>query len=76
MKKSILAVMTLVLLLPFVARTSEAKAQTYIDSMVTSNINTRRREYVYKSRKHWRKKKPVRKKAVRKKAVRRYRSRG
>lgn len=64
MKKLIFAVLAFVLLLPFVARTSETRAQTYIDSMVTSNINTRRSEYVYKSRKHWRKKKPVDRKSV------------
>jgi len=74
MKKLILAVLAFVIFLPFVESSSEVKAQTYIDSMVTSNINTRRREYVYKSRKHWRKKKPVAKKA-RKKVVRRYRNR-
>jgi hypothetical protein len=74
MKKLILAVLASVLLLPFVAESSKAGAQTYIDSMVTSNINTRRSEYVYKSRKHWRKKKPVRKN-VRKKIVRRKRNR-
>ena len=75
MKKLILAVLAFVLLLPFVARSSAVDAQTLIDSMVTSNINTRRREYVYKSRKHWRKKrfagKNVPKKAIRRKRVRR-----
>jgi hypothetical protein len=76
MKKLIFAVAAFVLLLPFMAGSSAVSAQTYIDSMVTGNINTRRREYVYKSRKHWRKKKPVRKKNVRKRVVRRYRSRG
>ena len=76
MKKLILAVLAFVIFLPFVENSSQVKAQTYIDSMVTSNINTRRREYVYKSRKHWRKKKQVRKRNLRKKAVRRYRSRG
>lgn len=76
MNKFILAVVAFVLLTPFWARSSEVRGQTYIDSMVTSNINTRRSEYVYKSRRHWRKKKPVRKKVLRKKTVRRYRSRG
>jgi len=76
MKKIILAVLAFVIFLPFVESSSQVKAQTYIDSMVTSNINIRRSEYVYKSRKHWRKRKPVRKKKVQKKVVRRYRSRG
>jgi GH24 family phage-related lysozyme (muramidase) len=70
MKKLILAVLAFVLLVPFTIG-----AQTLIDSMVTSNINTRRSEYVYKSRKHWRKKKPSRK-IARKKVIRRKRSRG
>ncbi|HEY0429765.1 MAG TPA: hypothetical protein VGC76_18425 [Pyrinomonadaceae bacterium] len=75
MKKIILAFLAFVLLLPFVARSAEARAQTLIDSMVTSNINTRRSAYVYKSRSHWRKKKTA-SKTARKKVVRRYRSRG
>lgn len=76
MRRLILALLAFVLLLPFMARSSsEVTGQTLIDSMVTSNINLRRREYVYKSRPHWRKKKPVRKN-VRKRIVRRYRSRG
>jgi hypothetical protein len=75
MKKIILTILAFVVFLPFVGRATEAKAQTLIDSMVTSNINTRRREYVYKSRSHWRKKKSIRKNA-RKRIVRRYSSRG
>jgi hypothetical protein len=74
MKKIVLAVLAFVVFLPFVENSSEVNAQTYIDSMVTSNINTRRSEYVYKSRPHWRKRKAVRKN-VRKKIVRRKRAR-
>ena len=70
MKKTFFAAFAVLLLLPFVSsRSAEVKAQTLIDSMVTSNINLRRREYVYKSRSHWRGKKVVRKKA-KKRAIR------
>ncbi len=52
MKKIFATALSLLFLLAFVGDSTEVKAQTYIDSMVTSNINARRREYVYKSRPH------------------------
>ena len=72
MKKAIFVVSAFLLLMPFIAGSaaSEAKGQTYIDSMVTDNINLRRREYVYNSRRKSTRKKTtvVRKKtSVRKK---------
>lgn len=75
MKKLFLAVFAALLFVPFAAgRATEAKGQTLIDSMVTSNINIRRRETVYKSRSHWRNKKKANRKKARKQAVRRHRS--